>query len=66
MMKYSLLALTLGLVVSTVASADPWDKKPKKNHDPDTPSAPEVDPGMAMSGLALLAGALTVVRARRK
>ena len=31
-----------------------------------TPVAPEIDPGSGMSALALLSGALLVIRARRK
>jgi hypothetical protein len=40
------------------------------NHQPpsfwDAPGAPEVDPGMAIAGFSLLAGTLTVLRARAK
>jgi hypothetical protein len=51
LLKYALLALVVALVGSTAAYA--------------TPAAPEVDPAMGISGLALLAGALTVLRGRR-
>jgi hypothetical protein len=55
LLKYSFLALALILGVSTAAHADPWWQH----------QAPEVDPGLAISGLTLLGGTLTVLRARR-
>ena len=60
LLKCSLLALALSLTASTSARAggyDPYPRQPK--------TAPEVDPSLAMSGLALLAGALSVARAKR-
>jgi hypothetical protein len=51
LMKYALLALVVAFVGSTAAFA--------------IPAAPEVDPSMGIAGVALLAGALTVLRGRR-
>jgi hypothetical protein len=68
MLKYSMLALVLGVGSTTIAHAspwDPWDPWKPTPHDP-PPSAPEVDPGMAISGITLLAGALTVMRSKRR
>jgi hypothetical protein len=50
LLKYSTLAVVFALVGSTAAFAVP---------------APEVDPSMGVAGVALLAGALTVLRGRR-
>ncbi len=50
LLKYALLAVVVALVGSTAAFASP---------------APEVDPSMGITGVALLAGALTVLRGRR-
>ncbi|RXS93033.1 hypothetical protein [Silvibacterium dinghuense] len=62
-LKPSLLALGLMLGASTAAHADPpWWQNPQ----PPTPTAPEIDPGLAVSGITLLAGTLTVFRARRR
>ena len=51
-LRYALLMLVVALVGSTAAYAN------------DLP-APEVDPAMAISAFALLAGAVTVLRVRR-
>jgi hypothetical protein len=50
LLRYAMLTLVVALVGSSAAYATP---------------VPEVDPGMAISGFALLAGAVTVLRARR-
>jgi hypothetical protein len=50
LLRYAMLVLVVALVGSTAAYAIP---------------APEVDPGMAISAFALLAGAVTVLRVRR-
>ncbi len=59
-LKYSLLALALSL--TAVPSARALDG-PGPTAVPRT--APEVDPSLAISGLALLAGSLSVAHARR-
>lgn len=56
-LKYSLLVLALSLTaVPSVRAHD---------HDPHRRTAPEVDPALAISGLALLFGSLSVAHARR-
>jgi hypothetical protein len=50
LLRYAMLVLVVALVGSTAAYAAP---------------VPEVDPGMAISAFALLAGAVTVLRVRR-
>ena len=50
LLKYALLALVVAFVGSTAAHAS---------------IVPEVDPSMGITGVALLAGALTVLRGRR-
>lgn len=62
-----MLALVLTVAGSTAAYAKGGDH----HHHPDPPShdprqAPEVDPNLAIGGFTLLAGSLTVIRARRK
>jgi hypothetical protein len=61
-LKYSLVAAVLLLSSGAFAHAgfDPF-----RPHPPTPVTAPEVDPGMAMSGLTLLAGTLTILRAKR-
>lgn len=60
MQKHLLLALPL--LLTAVPSAYAHKKPP----EPDTPkTAPEVDPALAVSGLALLVGSLSVANARR-
>jgi hypothetical protein len=51
LLRYAMLTLVVALVGSSAAYA--------------IPSVPEVDPGMAISGFALLAGAVAVLRVRR-
>jgi tartrate dehydratase beta subunit/fumarate hydratase class I family protein len=55
-LKYSLLALAFSLTTVRIAHAAPTTA---------ARTAPEVDPSLAMSGLALLVGSLSVARARR-
>jgi hypothetical protein len=69
-LKYSMLALLVVFGTSTLAFArdnrQPPPPPPPPTHC-DPPSAPEVDPSLAISGLTLLAGTLTLARvARRK
>jgi hypothetical protein len=61
-LKFSLLALVLACGATKYASATPNQDRCKDNNPP---SAPEVDPGVAMSGLTLLGGMLTVLRSKR-
>ena len=64
-LKYSFLGLALAVGVNTAAHASPRD--PLQPHYPLEPKrAPEVDPALAISGLSLLGGTLTVLRARRR
>jgi hypothetical protein len=72
--KYAILTLVLSLGASTAAHAWPsykHDVQPKdswrfEKHASDSdPVAPEVDPALAIGGFSLLAGSLTVLRARR-
>ena len=59
LLKCSLiLGLTLGMAAAAHAAPAPPPPPP-------TRTAPEVDPGLAASGLMLLGGAIAVVRARR-
>ena len=52
LLRYAMLVLVVALVGSTAAYAS-------------GPLVPEVDPAMAISAFALLAGAVTVLRTRR-
>jgi hypothetical protein len=52
-LKYMFIVLGLALSASATAFAGP-------------PHTPEVDPGMAVSGLTLFVGSLAVLRVRRK
>ena len=79
LLKYSILALVLALGSSTYAHAESatlasggllgeilsllFPPPPSNNNNKNT--APEVDPGLAMSGFMLLGGTLTVLRSRR-
>ncbi len=66
-LKYSILALALVAGTSTLAHANGLNASPAKSHPhPIGSTAPEVDPGMAISGLTLLGGALTVLRMKRR
>jgi hypothetical protein len=73
--KYAILTLVLSLGASTLAHARPesrWDSHSSDSvrfedrHAADSdPIAPEVDPALAIGGFSLLAGGLTILRARR-
>ena len=54
LLKYSLVML--GLALGTCSAAYGFGR----------PSAPEVDPSLAIGGLTLLAGTIAVLRIRRK
>jgi hypothetical protein len=56
---YSLLTLVLMLTFSMGAYAFP-------EPTPERKKAPELDPSMAVMGLSLLGGAITLARVRRK
>lgn len=58
--KRSMLVLALATLATTAAYAKHGDHG---NHDPQ--QAPEIDANLAIGGFTLLAGALTVLRARR-
>ena len=63
-LKYSLPALAFALFIVPTAKADPGGNGWDNPHNPHY-TAPEVDPGLAFGGLALLGGTLTVLRSRR-
>jgi hypothetical protein len=67
-LKYSILVVSLSLTAIPSAHAD-RDKDKDKDKDKlnlgHQRTAPEIDPSLALSGLALLAGSLSVVHARR-
>jgi len=67
LLKYSLLAMVVALVGSTAAHATGPDINCQQDQvqGQDGCQTPEVDPGMAIAGFTLLAGAVTVLRARR-
>ena len=69
-LKYSLLVLTLFLTTVPSAFGGPHTPPPPPHQGPPPPpprptTAPEVDPSLAVSGLALLVGSLSVAHARR-
>jgi hypothetical protein len=73
-LKYSLLVLALSLTVVPSAFGGPHSPPPPPppnppHQGPPPPprptTAPEVDPSLAISGLALLVGSLSVAHARR-
>jgi LPXTG-motif cell wall-anchored protein len=58
-LKFALLTLVLVVGGNTAAHANPAaTSRPK--------TAPEVDPSLAVVGVSLLAGTLTVLRARKR
>ncbi len=63
MMKYAPVALAVALGISLHASARE-DRDHDRDHKGDN-TAPEMDPGMAMTALSLVGGTLLVVRTRR-
>ena len=75
LLKYSLLAMAIMFTASTSAHAEGLlggilaglfgPPPPPKTPPPSTHVGPEVDPSMAITGFALLAGTLTVMRAKR-
>ncbi len=66
LLKYSLLALVFSVVGSTrVHAGSPDGSCPRDQVQGENNCAPEVDPSMAIAGFTLLAGAVTVLRARR-
>jgi hypothetical protein len=64
MLALVLVAQSCNQVPSTGSAPNQPGAPPKKPTNPT--QASEVDPGLALGGLTLLAGALTVVRARRR
>lgn len=67
LLKPSMLALVLALHTCNTVSGTPGS--PGGTTQPTKPppaQASEVDPGLALGGLTLLAGALTVLRVRRR
>ena len=69
LLKHSMLALAVALSLTTFAHARDDDRRrhepPPPPACPDPNTAPEVDPSLAIGGLTLLGGTLTVLRARR-
>lgn len=68
LLKYSLMGLVLTLAASTSAHAHGWGWVPPRWEPLPAPKphvAPEVDPSLAISGIALLAGTLAVARSKR-
>ena len=63
-MKYAVLTLVLMFATTMAAHAKEWGWSHHHDRDPD-PVAPEVDPGLAIGGITLLAGGLTALRARK-
>ena len=58
-LKYLLLSVSLSLTATPSAYAG------KPHPGPSPVGAPEIDPSLAISGLAFLAGSLSVAHARR-
>lgn len=77
-LKYAILTLLVVLGTSVAANAKPedhrfdppppprWDHDDRKDWKSNDPKAPEVDPSLAVVGFSLLAGSLTVLRARNR
>ena len=61
-LKYSFVVFAFALGLSTAAYAGPVSSVPK----PSPKAAPEVDPTVVVSGLALLGGTLAALRMRRR
>jgi len=65
--KYAILTLVFAFGLSIATSATPTPAPcPSTDKNCKPSSAPEVDPALAISGLALLTGSLTVIRMRRR
>jgi len=66
LLKFSLLVFALSLAAPLTAHAFDRDNRDgHKDHNEGDYLAPEVDPTLAVSAIALLAGCLTVASARR-
>lgn len=66
-LKYSFLGLALAVGANTAAYADRWHHDRDHDRDRAEPrTAAEVDPSLAITGFSLVAGTLTVMRARRR
>lgn len=63
-LKHALLVTGAALILSVTAHGQ--NSSSGQGAGAGKVTAPEVDPALALSGLALLAGSLTVVRARRR
>lgn len=67
LLKPAMLAFVLALhACNYVSSSSDAPGGPTKPGKPTPTQASEVDPGLALGGLTLLAGALTVLRVRRR
>jgi LPXTG-motif cell wall-anchored protein len=68
--KYALFTTVLALTVSSQARAFDHDQRDKDHRGKDQSNcpntAPEVDPSLAIGGLTMLGGTLTVLRSRRR
>jgi hypothetical protein len=62
--RTAFVALALVTALSVIGHA--WDPEGGDNQGQDQRSGPEIDPASATSALALLAGGLLVVRAKRR
>jgi LPXTG-motif cell wall-anchored protein len=66
-LKFALLILVLAVGVNTAAHATPAASPCASTNPSCKPkTAPEVDPSLAAVGVSLLAGTLTVLRARKR
>jgi len=63
-LKYSFLGLVLLLTFAPGAHAGPRPVPAPPPPTKNSKAAPELDPALAMTGIALLAGSLSVARAR--
>jgi len=66
LLKYALVTSVLALGATAVASATPSPCATVNPNCRPTFSAPEIEPGLAIVGLSLLAGTIAVMRARRR
>jgi hypothetical protein len=66
-LEYAVLTFIMAFWASSIAGAQANHKPPTPPPPPPkTKPAPEVDPGMAASGLSLLFGTLAVLRGRNR